>query len=427
MLTLCICCLSGCYNDDKLWDAVNDVQYIEGLKDWQKIVDSNIEALHTLVNVTGCVVETTPIVLGGETIGHTIWTANRTPVTIYKGKDDAMPMISLTQNGDKKWYWTLNGKLIKDVQGNPVCANGHAAGEYVPKPQLKAGVNMTVDTENTPIDKKAFYMSIDDGKSWITVPRPDKGNGYAPFARVIDKESSVEILMNDEAGSVLELLKELKAKVIFETNENGNIEIKNSAHLTIAYRTENVDDDSWLLFEGTNGLSVLDNNDGTVTLVLDEMKLVNSDLIVTVIRQDEVLSKIKYAIEFLTVLTDLQSEYYITEPQVLESVGGKVHATIKGIFPALWFDTNAIVTITPFMKWNGGVVKGRPIGFQGEMVEGDNQRISFLRGGNFTIKTGFEYIPEMAKSELYLEVLIQKGKEESCQLMKIADGVILYS
>lgn len=32
MLTLCICCLSGCYNDDKLWDAVNDVQYIEGLK-----------------------------------------------------------------------------------------------------------------------------------------------------------------------------------------------------------------------------------------------------------------------------------------------------------------------------------------------------------------------------------------------------------
>lgn len=38
------------------------------------------------------------------------------------------------------------------------------------------------------------------------------------------------------------------------------------------------------------------------------------------------------------------------------------------------------------MKWNGGVVKGRPIGFQGEMVEGDNQRISFLRGGNFTIK-----------------------------------------
>ena len=73
MLTLCICCLSGCYNDDKLWDAVNDVQYIEGLKDWQKIVDSNIEALHTLVNVTGCVVETTPIVLDiqfGLLIGH---------------------------------------------------------------------------------------------------------------------------------------------------------------------------------------------------------------------------------------------------------------------------------------------------------------------------------------------------------------------
>ena len=106
------------------------------------------------------------------------------------------------------------------------------------KPQLKAGVIMTVDTENTPIDKKLFICLLMMERAGLQMPRPDKGNGYAPFARVIDKESSVEILMNDEAGSVLELLKELKAKVIFETNENGNIEIKNSAHLTIAYRTE---------------------------------------------------------------------------------------------------------------------------------------------------------------------------------------------
>ena len=62
------------------------------------------------------------------------------------------------------------------------------------------------------------------------------------------------------------------------------------------------------------------------------------------------------------------------------------------------------------------------------MVEGDNQRISFLRGGNFTIKKQVSNIfLRWQNRNFILEVLIQKGKEESCQLMKIADGVILYS
>ena len=37
--------LSGCYNDDKLWNALDEQeQRIEALESWQKVMNSNIEA-----------------------------------------------------------------------------------------------------------------------------------------------------------------------------------------------------------------------------------------------------------------------------------------------------------------------------------------------------------------------------------------------
>ena len=47
--------------------------------------------------------------------------------------------------------------------------------------------------------------------------------------------------------------------------------------------------------------------------------------------------------------------------------------------------------------------KGQPATFQGEKVEGNDQTISYKMGGSYTMKTSFDYVPEMAKSELYLD------------------------
>ena len=125
---------------------------------------------------------------------------------------------------------------------------------------------------------------------------------------------------------------------------------------------------------------------------------------------------------------ELSSDYFTVTPQVLEAVGGKVPATINGKFPEKYFNKKAVVEVTPVLKWNGGEAKGQSAVFQGEKVEGNDQTISYKVGGNYTMKTSFDYVPEMAKSELYLEFNAKIGnKTVTIPAVKIADGVISTS
>ena len=125
---------------------------------------------------------------------------------------------------------------------------------------------------------------------------------------------------------------------------------------------------------------------------------------------------------------ELSADYFTVTPQVLEAVGGKVPATINGKFPEKYFNKKAVVEVTPVLKWNGGEAKGQPATFQGEKVEGNDQTIPYKMGGSYTMKTSFDYVPEMAKSELYLEFKATIGKKVvTIPAVKVADGVISTS
>ena len=125
---------------------------------------------------------------------------------------------------------------------------------------------------------------------------------------------------------------------------------------------------------------------------------------------------------------ELSPDYFTTNPEVLEAIGGKVPVTITGKFPEKYFKKNATVEVTPVLRWDGGEAKGQPATFQGEKVQGNDQTISYKTGGTYTMKASFDYVPEMAKSELYLDFKIKKGKKEyTIPSVKIADGVIATS
>ena len=129
-----------------------------------------------------------------------------------------------------------------------------------------------------------------------------------------------------------------------------------------------------------------------------------------------------------TKMGPLSADYFTVTPQVLEAVGGKVPATINGKFPEKYFKKKAVVEVTPVLKWNGGEAKGQSATFQGEKVEGNDQTISYKVGGNYTMRTSFDYVPEMAKSELWLEFKAKIGKKEiTIPAVKVADGVISTS
>ena len=125
---------------------------------------------------------------------------------------------------------------------------------------------------------------------------------------------------------------------------------------------------------------------------------------------------------------ELDPSYFTTDPEVLEAIGGKVPVTITGKFPEKYFKKNATVEVTPVLRWDDGEAKGQPAKFQGEKVQGNDQTISYKAGGTYTMKASFDYVPEMAKSELYLDFKIKKGKKEyTIPSVKIADGVIATS
>jgi len=122
---------------------------------------------------------------------------------------------------------------------------------------------------------------------------------------------------------------------------------------------------------------------------------------------------------------ELSADYFTTNPQVLEAVGGKVPVTINGKFPEKYFNKKAVVTVTPVLKWDGGQAVGTPATFQGEKVEGNDQTIYYKAGGAYTMKTTFDYVPAMAKSELYLQFSAKVGKKEvAIPEVKVADGVL---
>ncbi len=125
---------------------------------------------------------------------------------------------------------------------------------------------------------------------------------------------------------------------------------------------------------------------------------------------------------------ELSPDYFTVTPQVLEAINGEVPATINGKFPEKYFNKKAVVEVTPVLRWEGGEAKGQSATFQGEKVEGNDQTISYKMGGSYTMKTSFDYVPEMAKSELYLEFTATIGKKTvEIPAVKIADGVISTS
>ena len=125
---------------------------------------------------------------------------------------------------------------------------------------------------------------------------------------------------------------------------------------------------------------------------------------------------------------ELPAEYFTVTPQVLEVVGSEIPVTVDGKFPAKFFNKKSVLTITPVLKYDGGSATAESVVFQGENVRGNNRTILYDKGGSFTMKMSFDYIPAMEKSSLYLNFTVKKGdKSYNLPEVKIADGCIATS
>lgn len=127
-------------------------------------------------------------------------------------------------------------------------------------------------------------------------------------------------------------------------------------------------------------------------------------------------------------LGELSADNFTVTPNPLVESASKVPATIDGRFPVKYMKKKAVVTVTPELRYAGQAVQGQSATFQGEKAVGNNQTISYKMGGNYTMKTSFDYVPEMLRSELYLTFDAAIGKKKfNVPAVKVADGVLATS
>jgi tetratricopeptide (TPR) repeat protein len=119
---------------------------------------------------------------------------------------------------------------------------------------------------------------------------------------------------------------------------------------------------------------------------------------------------------------------YEVTPKVLETHAGVVTVTIKGTFPAKYFDKKTTVTATPVLTYTGGETAFDKVQvLQGEKVEANNKVIT-TNGGDFTYTSTIPYKDAMKMSELVLRIKAVRGKKSlDFEPVKIADGVIATS
>lgn len=123
-------------------------------------------------------------------------------------------------------------------------------------------------------------------------------------------------------------------------------------------------------------------------------------------------------------LTPLTSDYFSATPAPLELVGTQVPVTVNGKFPEKWFNKNAVVAVTPVLKYEGQELAGTPYTYQGEKVAGNGIVISNANGAPVALKSSFGYVPSMQKSELFLRFDASlKGKKVALPDVKVTDGV----
>lgn len=216
--TMCIVslCLSGCgYDDDEVWNAINDQEErIAALEEWQKTANENIAALQAIVNGNDYITSVEEIKDGDEIIGYTINFHRQGEVTIYNGKDGEkgdMPVIGVSEGEDGRWYWTVNGELLEDADGNPVCANGKDGedgedGEDGADGNSSSGVTPVIKLGSElgeGYNQYASYISVDGGRTWTQITTTYGMTGYVLDVIYNISDEYYEFDFTDQDGKTL--------------------------------------------------------------------------------------------------------------------------------------------------------------------------------------------------------------------------------
>ncbi len=118
---------------------------------------------------------------------------------------------------------------------------------------------------------------------------------------------------------------------------------------------------------------------------------------------------------------------YQVTPDPLEVHADEVDVKIDVKYPEKYFNKNAILTLTPVLKYEGGETTYEAKTVQGEKVEANNQVIS-TDGGSVSYTGTVPYSKDMMMSDLVVRVEAElKGNSMIFDDYKLADGIVATS
>lgn len=157
MVALVTFVLTGCR--PRIWNEIEELDNrVTALEEIVKKTNADIAALQNIVNAIQNNVFVTDVIKTSD--GYTIQFSDGTSAVISNGKDGSnAPVISIRQDTDGNYYWTLDGEWLI-VDGERVRANGKDGidgtnGQDAITPKVRINP-----------DTKEWEISVDGGNTW---------------------------------------------------------------------------------------------------------------------------------------------------------------------------------------------------------------------------------------------------------------------
>ena len=209
------------YDDSALWDSVNGLENrVAKLEELCKQMNTNISSLQEIVKALKERESITNVSTLSDGSGYSITFTSGKTITIYHGKNGSdgsdgtngvTPTISVKQDGDGIYYWTVNGNWLV-VDGKKVKAigtdgaDGSNGNDGSDGTDGKDGI-----TPKFKIDGGYWYISYDNEQNWERLGKAtgDSGlngeDGNAFFKGVSIANGFVVFTLNDEESTEIKI------------------------------------------------------------------------------------------------------------------------------------------------------------------------------------------------------------------------------
>lgn len=251
IITLLTTVITGCqkFDDSHLWDSINNLNNrVERLETMCDKMNANISSLQVIVQAlqTNDAIKSVTSLPNGE--GYTINFVSGKSIDIYNGKngidgadgtdgkdgrDGATPVISVRQDTNGAYYWTVDGKWLI-VDGNKVKAVGADGKDGADGLDGENGSDGTDGKDGiTPqfkIEEGYWYISYDNKLSWEKLGKATGDNGLngidgeSIFKGVSIENGYVCFILNDAESTTIKLPFTEEKSLTINVTEAGTLE-----------------------------------------------------------------------------------------------------------------------------------------------------------------------------------------------------------